>query len=490
MTFPRLGTIVYRDLTGKGNLAFSMFSWLTLTTICSLAILVVGLLLGYTSVLRYRAASGMIFGDSNNRDLGIDRDAVEPLTAHIKEGLGTKQAQFVLGSFGFVEIPARVFVSKSDETLQARGRTISESDPGLKRTIKLERGRFPKPDEVGIIVSPAFLAQYGDKPEIEFSMLGHQAAGRIAVQVLGVTSREFSKLWTFLILEPCYNSIQTKYREIDTIWAKAGPIPIGWKKLNHPRAVIDLLRKWGVSEQKRDAEHLTFKSEKPRDLFKWKEFFKELRGAISGTGSLTNDSCFTEVCQLESPDSESATNEEWSIPRYDYVSVYTQAPQDIEQIVHLVKPMPADPVFIVTLEQIGGISQLASLVQTVVFVCITILGAIVLFAIQSLRAETKRADMGLLKSLGLSSNQLGLLFLIEGVLLWLFAQIASLFVVPLGYLLSLLMVQSDDELAYSFPWMYPTLWSATLSFLVCVSASWLGTSQVRKLSPVKLFPAN
>jgi ABC-type antimicrobial peptide transport system permease subunit len=152
--------------------------------------------------------------------------------------------------------------------------------------------------------------------------------------------------------------------------------------------------------------------------------------------------------------------------------------------------MPADPVFMATLEQIGDVSQLASLVQTVVFVCITVLGAVVFFAIQALRAETKRSDLGLLKSLGLSSRQLGLLFLIEGGVLWLGSQVASLVVLPVGYYLSLLMVQSNDELALSFPWLYPLLLSAALSLGVCLGACWLGTSQVRKLSPVMLFPAN
>jgi cell division protein FtsX len=463
---------------------------MTLTTICGLATLVVGLLLGYTSILRYRAASGMIFGDSNNRDLGIDRDAVESLTARIKDGLGPVQSQYLLGSFGFIDVPARVLLPQSDQSLPARGRTAHQSDPGLERTIKLSKGRFPLPQEVGMIVSPAFIEQFGDEPIVEFAQLGHQASGRIPVPILGVTTREFSKYWTFLMLEPSYNEIQAKYQKVDSTWAKAAPIPEGWKKLNHPRGIINVQRKWGISEQTRDGEFLTFKSDKPRDYFEWQEFFAELRSKISGTGPISNDASFTNVQQMESPDSQKTSSEEWSLNRYDYVSIYTRAPQDIEQIVRFAKPMPADPVFMATLEQIGDVSQLASLVQTVVFVCITVLGAVVFFAIQALRAETKRSDLGLLKSLGLSSRQLGLLFLIEGGVLWLGSQVASLVVLPVGYYLSLLMVQSNDELALSFPWLYPLLLSAALSLGVCLGACWLGTSQVRKLSPVMLFPAN
>jgi hypothetical protein len=490
VSFPRLGTIIYRDLTGKGNLVFSLLSWLTLTTICALATLVVGLLLGYTSVLRYRAASGMMFGDANNRDLGIESTAVDSLTERIKQDLGPERSQFVMGSYGFIDIPARIFLSNTDETLAARGRTINSNDPGLVRTIKLKRGRYPNPNEFGIVVSPAFLEQFGDKSEIEFARIGHQAAGRISIPVLGVSSREFSKYWTFVILEPCYNSIQSKYREIETLLAKAGPIPAGWKKMNHPKAVIDLQIKWHISEQTRSGDSLVFKSEQPRDLYKWKEFFDELRGVISGTGPLANDHCFTQVNQIESLSSEMSSDEEWKIPHYDYVSVYTQAPEDIEQIVRSVKPLPADPVFMATLEQIGDISQLASVIQAVIFVCISILGVVVLFAIQSLRAETKRADLGLLKSIGLSSTELGLLFVIEGVLLWLAAQAAALIVVPFGYMLSKLMVQSSDELVFAFPWIYPTVCSAVLSLFACLLACWLGTWQIRRLSPVKLFPAN
>lgn len=497
---PALWRLVVRDLIGPAGRRSTLTSIVSVAGTAALAILVLGIFWGYGAVLRYRASVGMVFGDPRYAEYRLTHAMVEEKDREIREQLRAPES--FLGCYGFVETEAechRLAVGRNGEYQRLVGRTACGPADPLLKLLRLQAGKtLTMPDELGVVVSPKLLDELGwsgdlrSLPALRFRRLGNAQAtsDSINVPVVGVTTREFSARWQFVLLESSYFAIQEQHRDVEARAVQVRPVPPGWDLTNLPNEVVDTLRNLGIE----GGEIVAAKGERSCEFRRqtallrsnWGIYIRDLRRAMTGFTQFGDEPFFTEITAMSGDDRKAVPLQD-----YDYVSFYTTDPNSVERLVELAHPLPSDPELTSRLSQLGTVAKLGRVVLLTVLCAVVAIGLVNLSAIEEMRAEAKSEEIGLLKAMGMRDKDLLAVFQRESMVVSMIGILLSIVVaIPLGLAAGWWLADSPEERTRAFSWLWPPAITAIVTFSTSLAATTVGTRNARKRAPIESFRAN
>jgi hypothetical protein len=487
------------DLFAPAAWGPSLFSIASVACTTALAILVLGVFWGYQAVSRYRASTGLIFGDPRFEEHRLTPSQVIDKEKDVRGKL--KDPSVLMGCFPFVEARAQCYTLDVEGSRRYRpmvGRTVhGRSDP-LIQTIPLQSGKgFTSDRDMGVIVSPAFLQSLalpdGAAPpvSVRYREIGGAKADEIEAPVVGVAAREFSARWNFLILESALLTLEAEHQDIPTTIVRTRPAPRNWRKADLPDSVRVRLGTFGVDEGRRVGEALEFTSNRPMSRENWLAIIRDVRRQLTGFVEKFPDAggCFQdqylELVVERSADASAA------LQTYHYVSLHTERPDAVEELVAAARPLPADPELAAKIAQLGDVARLGRVLVWVVPVLVLFTGFLNLLAIQRLRDATKLDEIGLLKAIGMSEGRLLDLFFLEALIVWgLGVVLGAIAAWPIGLAVRFVMAETPREFECAFFWLWPTAIGGAVSLVAVLAATYFGTYTSRRRPPIESFCAN
>lgn len=513
MTLGGLRHLAWRDLWGPRAKRISLMSALSVTAICTLAIVVIGLLEMQVTLTRRRASCGLTFGDNRVREFMLTRAQIDEKEAAIRLALGPRSTGF-LGCSPILEVKSQVVFTPPNQSPLVRtcyGRTVANAQDVDRMQLSFQHGgKFTSNSQPGVIVSPQFLrdrarANESALDDVEFVELGEAAsvddASRQALRlpIVGVTRHEFSPRWTFLILEPALDSLERDYRNFATRIAQAHPVPSNFTNSELPASLKRHLQTRGIDRFIRTPDRkLEFRAARSMDRQQWGDLLEEIRREMAGLEQFAGEpGYFSAPLQLIPESQESNEGPSVDERLYDFVSLGTDNPTLVEELVRLAEPLPADPALAASLRQLASMTRLSDILRWATALAVFFVGGVTSWAVQYLHAVTKRQEIGLLKAIGMNDRSLGVLFVAEGTIVAAFGVGLAVLACPIGMGVSCLLFEGDDEFQLLRVanvlwrcWGQPWLTNGGAAIAASAVAAWFGTWKARANSPIESFGAN
>jgi hypothetical protein len=467
----------------------------TIACLAALAILMLGLFNGYEAVFRYRTSVALTVGNPRLSDLRFTDDKLTALRARLSKELGP---EVFITCEPYLLVEGEVFMlspSRRQESNPIQGRTVTDAGDTLLQTLELSSGvGFNAAREAGLIVSPKLLEELqhpgGDLTSLRVRQLGTAGGEPFEVPIVGVSRHDLPGGAGFLICESYYQTLLEVRSNQPLMRVQANPLPEKFDPELLPEPARKYLNRQGVVAELVMNQGRTvceFRKQDSWDPVVWKDFLATLSNHLSAYSSYGKGPFFTNVVPLDMP-AQTRT----ALGPYHYVNIYIRDPQQLERTLAIAKPFPPARDLEDRLRILGSLAALGRYLMAIMLFAVLVVGAVALGTMHGLRAAQKQTEIGLLKSMGIPSASLRMIFVWEGFSLWLIGfVVAACVAIPLGTVLGGYALASDAaERSHVFPWITPLVATGVATLVVSVTSAWIATRAARRRSPIESFAAN
>ncbi|MFM7039319.1 MAG: hypothetical protein ACKO2L_16530 [Planctomycetaceae bacterium] len=372
-------------------------------------------------------------GQHQNKDMHLTPDRLNVLKRKLTSYLPDSPPQI----HGFYKIDLRFCATQGDQLTKFFGRTISDDDPLLQELAQRDpeiNSRFP-----GIIASHGLLEKLG-LTDTDVRSLQVQLEANTA-NALSLPCRHISGLrlpcaHSFLIREAAYHEA---YRKCSEKTASSYVLQWPWEEFNH---LQDMLR----GEQKfeheleefeeildgldlspgppnRGMSMLRLRSSLSREERLWDDCFKKL-AEIQEKVKLSGHTA-SEAMVLWDPHPEDLTIAEWNPPQtgFSYAEVRVNSVDDLSKAAAACREAgyPADDVLVQQVKNVQDSGRVLRWAVGIISALVLVSSVIVVAALQHLRWRQKAPETGMLRILGIKTQELGAIQNHQSCVLWLYS---------------------------------------------------------------------
>lgn len=398
-----------------------------------------------------------------------------------------------------------------------RGRTIAPGDPLLHGYAEsgyfVTGGPFESPEQPGVIVTAELLQKLGypaNNPAGTTTLEVASPGAGIPLQVplVGVVWEKFPLGHQFIFNEAFEQSLHLADPDIPARRVRIGPVPRTWPdplflpsdisaKLDDLRIQTPPILQPIPEGGSLDTDPLcwvltttlptsTPTADLPRMSY-WSDDAKRIAEWVEDAGYPPSPGFGVLPDSTRKPTPPSR-------PGYDRAAVLTSDDGSLIEGLRAASAgikdagMETDDRMIRVLEAYSEAAQAAEFVLQIVVFVVGLVALVNLGALQGLRAGRKSTEIGLLKAVGMSSQSVRFIFVIEAGFLWLIGTIIGLLITIISvYLLGLVMISENFSALISVGWIVYGLLFLVGSLFGTTMTAWFATSSARRHPPAKIM---
>ena len=467
----------------------------TLAALQSLIILLLGLTLGFEEAQKRRIQSDplalTLFAGSRMRPDTITPEKLERLRSEAPK----IDPDSIVSPIERVSLQFRVAGETKEEDferLALKGRSLAKQSTILRSLGLAEVSRRD-----GIFVTPQLLENLGfDSPPAQLRLLPAPLSPAVNVNVIATTKQNLADGYQFLVDEDYYSDllkIKSSDQEKLLTEIKLGPIPeacFEWRRLSDeqldefqkilatnaihaaPKQIDDGQLRWEFKSRSQDG--LSNKQ--------WNTAVDQIKASMTKSGFDFS------AAKWNAKDGGSAEPETMALV-YDSVEVVASNMNVLVQLAKLLDSteLSYDRDIVDQLTRLSRLTWIMTALLSTISLLVVSISIANIYTILSQRADQKEAEIGILKSMGMSSSSQILLYFVEGLIFWaistLIAQLASL---SLGWIFQTLANSVTGEVIFVF--LMPWWLDVGISLATCIISSMgsvLASSSARNRSPAE-----
>ena len=379
-----------------------------------------------------------------------------------------------------------------DPRVQFKGRTLRDDDPILSSyDHEGIAGQF------GVLITPAFMDDYGDETPSELTFYHAQRNVQKTVPVLGVLKSDLAEGFKFVVTEETYNTLRSLRL---TTRFKSGPVASEAHEYNRWNAeqlklFRDVLNDYqlGASPLSEGGFDFITGEESPRywvfssanddgiEPGKIPEVLAELHTKLSAVG--------IELGEEFANGTDESGSETSSPITYDLAEIIASRAADLPDIARSLDEvgLKYDRDILDQLISVTNVTAVLSALLLLVALLVILSAGYNIFTILSQLAEFKASEIAMMKALGFGNGQLIRLNLTAGFMLWRSSLvIAVLLTLSIGYASQWAINYFAGQTLIVFS---VQLWVACLTFslalIVTLMSTVLATKKIRQRSPAQ-----
>jgi len=497
------------DLCGRWrSLHVTLVNLFTLVALVAFTVVVYGLVLGtgrrQLEQFRHDPLAGCLWVRPP-RGQTITPGQRDQLAEEVRKSLLSPDR--LAGCVGYHLLEQDWFIPGEESAPAIRGRTLSADDPLLSsfREAKYWLGdRIPARGEEGVILTRSMLRRLEiPQEQLPERLVVRTVVGkRQPVRVLGVLDRDFFPgRCSYVMTEAAWEQLRRQSSNPRAPEIRTGPLAASWAEIEDLPETVPAVAKYlesEVLEWVSTRSHGTGKvwlfrwkaevrpGDPAPDLARWHVFLTNIARRLkeAGKGPAAPGFDVPEALGLVADRNPPAEQE-----GFDRIALYLDDPDDqatagsaARRLGYEMEDDRLDQIRRIRANTNRTLAYLTPLV-----IAAALLGAWNLYVIQSLRAQQKIAEVGMLKAMGLTDTLLNLIFLIEASLVWgLGVAVGLLAGWSLGAMAESFLARETPQTAIAFA--VPPFWLAGIivgSGLLYAGSTFVATRWARRASPIE-----
>lgn len=503
-----------RDLFARSVLRTTLVILITVAALVGFALTALGLARGHERVRLHRLGRHSqiclwVGEPASPWSRKFDAASLNDLRAAVPAAL--PRAEDFRGGFPFLELEILWLTAAPGGAGEAEahyltGRTILPDDPLFDNPQSLEWGTpFDTSKREGVLVTRAMLERLKVPPQTrpqELSFRSKVSGKPVAVPVAGLIRENLALGHQFVLTEEYRRDLLARDPDPPLRAIYTGPVGPGWPSPRKLREAVqqELLEKFKLElprvselEDEKGNVRKVWRLDsirKPAPLKStWRIDLESIRALLAAHGLRCGDE-FLHLEPTHQPDPGQPPPEEG----YPWVGVWTRDLPHLPPAAEVIRARGFPVANEDFAQQIQGVTRAALAALTVlslVLICVGVLAAWNMHAIQELRTQQKRAEIGMLKAIGLSNGWMVAVYVTEAFLIWLGAFAGGwLLGWAGGQAAAWYVAEEEQERALAFVWSWPSFALVLgVSLLVCVLTMLVATYVAWRKPPIKTLNA-